>query len=368
MVQIKIYFKERKTMKKLLATLLVAVMIMSCLSVVSFAADGDSIYTVEQIELSPVYKTTRPYRFMDDFTNDYYSSLVKYSESDESIWESAILCALDDLNTAKGGADATAAFNALENKYTSTDFIAVPIYTGIDEVCFVNVNIEYDPAYVTPVKGIGLAPDYQNDEEEGVFLTNYAVGEPLAAGYIGSLYFAVNAATDNNKGNEAGEKEITFDIAVGTGTNAPADKDGAPVSASVGNEIAKATITGLLEGEAAEAPKMEAEDVEAIETSKIVYAGEDTFANFKNAYGLGVDVAADYTEEMSYVCAFGTVDTTKEADEYGFKLTTSYGKVIKGKAVNVSAEGKFGIVFYGADYVLEGATIEAYAIVDGAEI
>lgn len=333
-------------MKKILATLLVAVMVLSLVPMMAFAATP-SVYTIESF----------PYAGMTDVDNDgaaylYYNGILdKYNVKEKS----------GDEITAEP------VFSAVWTAYYDETEATVPTSVGVGEtvvfpiltedVGTVNVYVSWD---VSALKFDGVygdyTPNYKDlDEETGKAQINgLTTGATDVTGAFIGVKFTV---LDSKKGatDGTGTTKISF-----TQDPINATENRAQVAATVGVSEMTVNVSGLTPGsdpEPSEKTDMTADDLGS-ESAPIAAP-----ASKLDASGFTTDAAsnpvvsgdgADVTTADKYSCVFATITVGEDKNApaaIGMVLIDAEGAATFYEAKN-AVDGKFGIAFFGTETTL----------------
>lgn len=308
-------------MKKILATILVASMLLSCFAFIGYAAGG--VGAVAPVFSDETAKQGKYYVLTDPLTAAYYDAVTELEDYDTIYANSPLYAALDDQDLS--GIDLAA------YKYDVGEYIAFPI-SGADEGIFaLNATLEY-PATLE------LAAIAAVDAE---WTDNSTVSKNIVNGYAGVnvtgvatvAIFKVVATTGGSATIKANITEATF------------NNSGSAANCEIGNT----ELTFALNGAAVEKEEAKVENLDAA----VEFTGEVSAESFAQIPAeqitSGDGVVYNYNTHGDYRIFFGKF----VADTY--KQPTAQGFIIKGGKADVKAAAKtefkagepFGILVFG---------------------
>lgn len=267
-------------MKKLLATLIVATMLISCMSLIVFA-DAPSFYTDAKFAASSAFVTYTEKKgavksYDDDFGAAYYdyvSNALNYpagtAVATDSLFNAMwMACDYDD-------SDVEFIDNFTSFPYASKpgEYVAVPIYAN--NVCAYKVTASYDTDYLTLVD---ITCGTANVAEA---LTNDGVANPLN-GFIGMFVFTVKDATGDAEGKAT--TNVTLNLAL------CADPDTNSLLGSVGNLTCAIDLAGLTASGGTKPEKVTGDDDTT--TGAVTIGGAVTMADVSGFTAAAGDDAA----------------------------------------------------------------------------
>ena len=332
-------------MKKILATLLVATMLLSCMTFVSFAAN----YTVTTIANFP-YADMAPGGAGDDLdeVGTYYYDYIldKYGVKEKNG---------DDITTEE-------LFAALWSKYyDEADDVVLPTATKVGELVMlpilvenmgtVTVNIDWDPAFLTYA---GFAGEYSAavkglDEVNGaVNFNGINMDAEDITGVWGAVFFTVNDAEGDADGLATTDVTYTVEEAKSCGGT----------NATVVNNKCTFALKGLKPG----APVV---TKPSLADEATIAAIEDTFTAFVPSGALVEGLEGD-----AFAAVFGTFDAAAYAEkvvDYGFYYVAGSTELRNADKSVKTDDGKFGCIFYGTKWAIENGEAVFYVTYETAE-
>jgi len=308
-------------MKKILATLLVATMLLSCFAVIGYAAGGVGV--VAPVFSDETVKSGKYYILSDALTAAYYDTITELEDYDTMLTTSPLYKALDDQDLSTITLDTY--------KYDVGEYIAFPI-SGADEGIFaLNATLSY-PDTLELVKVVAVDEKWS---DASVIANKNVIGYAgeNVTGVATIALFKVVATTGGSATIKATITEATY------------KSEGAAANCAIG----ATELTFALNGAAAELPEATTDKL----TAAVEFTGEvtaDSFAQIPASQIVSGDsVVYDYNTHGDYRIFFGKfVDAT-------YKQPTAQGFVIEGGKETVKAAAKtefkagepFGILVFG---------------------
>ncbi len=345
-------------MKKILATLLVATMLLSCLTFVGFAATAD-VYTVAKPTFNytefNTTTTTIPgigtfeinASYKDSYTQNYYETIGALNPENPRYKTMVSLFNKE-------------AVAAPANEYTTGDYVALPIYIGGDGVADFNVSFNCNSDYFeyATVKLINTNFTAQmgpTGEYGGMTSSNQT-------GLLAVAYFAVKDTAKAQKADGTATANVGFTLnnaSHTSGTAATASVTTMTVDLSGLDYDAPAEDVYMTENEVKEAATAD------IAVSKAAYSSDWAPNNMTVVSGDEKDVTV--AEAYSAVFATIAVPTGKKVDARGFVLIDAEGNATfyAAKESAINAAGQFGMAFFGTEASLGKYQYAPAAKVDG---
>jgi len=326
-------------MKKILAALLVATMIMSCMTFVSFAATAE-VYTIAEY----------PYAAMSTFDESVWDAMdpvaTKYLANFRTITgktppqanQTPIYSVLNATNTYFN--NGTGAMGTMPAAATPNDIVVIPVYASAPGAPAVAVKATYDAKYLTPVENATISGSAVCEVKDGAFTVSSLNANPVSGMHF-ALYFTINAAA---VGDASGNATTTVKLNVVENANY-----------TIGNQETAVKLTGLVAG-VEESNDMTAADYAAIEgiNTGIITADKAALNEFLKGFDNATAVDTDANID-SYVALFANVGEYDNVAEVGFSYKTTTGKT--GYAAIDPVDGKIGGIFYGLSTALEGLEV-----------
>ncbi len=353
-------------MKKILATLLVATMLLSCLTFVGFA-DDKALFTSATYPFNTQITVT-------ETEDEFGDPITAYSFATplETKWYAAMRA------FASAGAYTTTDFDKAMNKayqgkgeapelvVTKKQLVAFPIYAFDAGIRTINATFTIDDSLLTPMPANDKTFGTQtiNDGKLNLVYANDAA----ESGFIGNVYFVVN---EDAVGDSTGAAVAKI-IMNATGN----DYRGDAGKYNITYETMSISLTGLTLGAdpEPEEPEDVTEDDVAKDAAPIVvpqkggYAVGDWASETFAAANLQDNVSdEEKAAAEKYSCAFATVDlTNKNYDKVGMALIAEDGSGVRFfEAQKVAANGAYGIVFFGTEKVLGWYKVAPAVMLDG---
>ncbi len=353
-------------MKKILATLLVATMLLSCISFVGFAADV-SVNTISKFQFDDMTTTKKGknVNYNDDFVNayyDYYSEIAEWDDETDN-WASPILCFLDE--------------NCVENNETSgtpitvtpDDVVLFPIYAK--NVQTTTVDIAWDTDYLTFVD---VGGEYSPGVKDGTL--NQSAGTAtvacitsLANDIDGLGLYVIFNIKEGAKGDKDGNATTAITMAFNPVNKTVSRVDPAATPA-LGTSSMSVSLTGLEKvAEPVEDVYMTETEVKEAATSATAVSKADYASNWAGSMTIVSGDDKDVTDAEAYSAVFATiaVPTGKKVDARGFVLIDAEGNetFYAADASTITAAGQFGMAFFGTKDSLGKYSYAPAAKVDG---
>lgn len=339
-------------MKKLLATLLVAAMLLSCMSLIVLA-DAPSFYTDAKFAASSAFVTYTEKKgavksYDDAFGGafyDYVAGAVNYpvgtAVSTDSLFNAMwMACDYDDSDT-----EYIDNFTSYPYASKPGEYVAVPIYAN--NVCAYKVEAQYDTDYLT------LVDCTCGTFNPAIATTNDGVATPLS-GYIGMFVFTVNSATGDEDGKATTNVVLNLTLCADPDTNSLLD--------SKGNLTCAIDLAGLTPSASTKPAKVTGDDdtaagavtvsdaVVLADTSAFTAAAGDDAALLASKANVVNNDGDPTLYDGTYQIFFGKNNfsgVSTAPDKVGLALYE--GTTLKGlyEAQSFSADGKWGILFFG---------------------
>lgn len=336
-------------MKKILATLLVATMLLSCLTFVGFAADVE-VYTLSAFDFADLSYTPagRVNVFNDPFASAYYdyvSTKIAYPYS-----ASAFMASLD---TALYGGSHTV------ETLTKDEYVIVPIY--VKGASSLTVYVTYDEDVFTP--DISNQIKFNVNASGSVGIVDNSVVFNLATGSLGDQTGFFGAVPFQVKSDAVGDKDgnatATFSL---TFANDGKVANKAETLGSLGLATTMSvSLTGLEKGaeEDKEDTVIAQEDVNAMTaaaTERVTIAENSNLEDILGDKVQSLNGDTDISKATAYKAVFATINLTDkitEGVEFGFVLRDKNG-VGADRFFKATAQygGKYGVAFFGTPEVL----------------
>lgn len=347
-------------MKKILATLLVATMIMSCMSFVSFAASFTSF--------SNMLSDNGLYAFdaVEESFSDAFYAYAPFVEGEKGLSSKS-----KKTSYANSGKDPIYTYVYNEDieadKVTAIDattdaYIMMPII--VDEAL---VGCDFDITYNKDLLTFaGLSSDFMSDyldksDSNETGLTTIGVSQE-PEGLVAAAFFTVNA---EYVGDVDGKATATI---VADCTSAKVLATDAQIADTVEDLVMTVDIINLVPGAPAEEEKPSLADEATID------AIEATFKSFTVAADSDLIKDNGIEGADAYVAVFGEIDLTEKAYaekivDYGFYYVAGSNKLKNADAsvAEKAKNGKFGCIFYGTKWAVENGEAVFYVTYEDAE-
>lgn len=321
-------------MKKILATLLVASMLLSCMAVVSFAADIE-VYTEAKYPYAQMGKFDMYTWSRDPVGTAYQNNFVPVT----GIMPPNSTPIFGALVNAQG-TDA-----AIPETATDKDMIVFPIYGKT--LTSLTINVKYDTAVLEPNYSVLATANMKMlSDDNGMVKLQASSG---TAGDVTGLYAMIMFKVKQGLTGDA-EGKMTTDITLIP--DGAIIANGKEVPGAVG-EVSKMTVylSGLEKGTAVADPEVTEETKEVLGTAYSVKGGctADSFAEIPTDRIVAVDTYS-WDKYGVYQIYFGSVPAgyafNEDTDEIGMKFTVN-GEDRGYKAAKSIIDGKFGILIFG---------------------